>query len=548
MVLAIFFCTAFPCTANIQDFAGILVAGDMQKIESLIDEVNVQRGWTVIVLTYSSGIPQISLNAENWLTAGQKRLIFLMPTSGYQPGEKPSIKISSDLAAYITQAKINKIVGKRMMPDFQKHNYSESIIKGLEALLIFGINIQEVEFENNYPISGTSSPHWSINATDEVVSHPICFSIGSVIKMMPVFVNDTPILGSIKIKANVKGVDYIVDGISSDGQITTDENGIEFKADLFVGYEENILIKWYISFDDFDWALVGESSHKVFFTLGNPSNSEFAFSEGADIRYLFFSCNKAKGKSTKAGVLNSIWKGFDIDNPIKIRIGDFLGNGQQDLLKYYGTLETGFSCLAPPYFDGQCTAWSELFAFSLAHQGFKKNIDYKILRVESIYSNDGENLIIKNWQFLNKDPSSPLFNDPRINESFSHKNYSINDFFPATQVDGIPTGSYAWLTGEVLELPGVPGQNNPNPLSDFNYHALVEVISENENNLSENTLYFDPSYGIRHNSIQSIKNMIDGLYIVGSNFETIFINGQNTQAFPFLFRKNIDGNSILIHD
>lgn len=545
ILFAAFVHVAFFCRANIQDFAGVINTAELQDIESLIGEVNTQRGWTILVSTFSSGIPQIPLNAETWLSAGPKRIIFMVPTVGYQSGEIPLILASSDLTVDLSVSKIEMIIENRMMPDFNELNYAGAIIKGIEALLISGIEIQEITFENNRLIENASSPEWKLGSSGEITSYPLCYRIGSMIKMIPVFVNDTPISGSVKIKANIKGADYVVDGVSSDDHITTDENGIEFEADHFVGYEEKRLIKWSVSFNDGDWLPVGESGHKLFFTLEDPAVG-YGITESSEPleRYLYFSCNKAKGKSTKNGVLNALWNAFDINNSEKLKVGDFLENNidKGKLLYYYGTSETSQSCLAPPYYDGECSAWSKLLAFSLAHQGFEKGNDYRILEIESTYFDEDERIIVKNWQFIDEG----LFNDPRVNEDYSHRNYATSDQFPAKKTIGttVVGGTYEWIEEKVKELPGIPGQNNPNPFSDFSFHAIVEINSE----ASSGAVYYDPSYGVRYFSVQEMYSVIQGFCLIDLNFETIIVNGQSTQVWPFLFRENMGGETINIHE
>ena len=366
-----------------------------------------------------------------------------------------------------------------------------------------------------------------------------------MIKMIPVFVNDTPISGSVKIKANIKGVDYVVDGVSSDDHITTDENGIEFEADHFVGYEEKRLIKWSVSFNDGDWFPVGESGHKLFFTLEDPAvGVGITYTDPRFEKYLYFSCNKAKGKSSRTGVLSAIWNAFDINNPEKLKVGDFLENNidEEKLITYYGTPETSTNCLTEP-FDGQCTAWVSLLTNALAHQGFKRLVDYKNVTIGSIYKNDNECFLVKNWQFKDLDPSEPLFLHPESNQYYSHSNYTTAPEIQPTSIGNNATGHYFWTSEEVFERPGIPGQNNPNPASDFCYHEIARI------NLDGGVYaYFDPSYGVKYNSHSEIKNTIEGFYILGLSLEEDEVNGEVITVWPFYFRKNIDGSSILIDE
>ena len=76
-------------------------------------------------------------------------------------------------------------------------------------------------------------------------------------------------------------------------------------------------------------------------------------------------------------------------------------------------------------------------------------------------------------------------------------------YFPYTNklllpyLDPVGIDHYDWGTpAEVTYTAGTDGQNNPMPASLFENHQLIEYGNE----------YYDPSYGIKHSSLQSINN------------------------------------------
>lgn len=88
----------------------------------------------------------------------------------------------------------------------------------------------------------------------------------------------------------------------------------------------------------------------------------------------------------------------------------------------------------------------------------------------------------------------------------------------------IGSNQYNWGSSEeVTYTSGTPGQNVNKPASFFNNHQIIRY----------NDVYYDPSYGIQHNSIQSIDNSLSGF----------FKKASNTSVF---FQKNPTGTQITI--
>lgn len=112
--------------------------------------------------------------------------------------------------------------------------------------------------------------------------------------------------------------------------------------------------------------------------------------------------------------------------------------------------------------------------------------------------------------------------------SFTGTGTSGNVDFPYTNAfpaSGNIVGStqYNWgAPEEVSYTAGTVGQNNSKPASLFNNHQIIR----------HGSVYYDPSYGIQHNSLQSIDDSLSGFFKMG--------------AIALLFKKNPSGTQISI--
>ena len=70
-------------------------------------------------------------------------------------------------------------------------------------------------------------------------------------------------------------------------------------------------------------------------------------------------------------------------------------------------------------------------------------------------------------------------------------------------LDANKTG-YDWISADVTDLTGLPGQGSENPASIFVNHALAVINGE----------YYDPSYGRTYADLQTMdQQVMDGYYI-----------------------------------
>ena len=85
---------------------------------------------------------------------------------------------------------------------------------------------------------------------------------------------------------------------------------------------------------------------------------------------------------------------------------------------------------------------------------------------------------------------------------------------------------------EVSYTIGTHGQNNPKPAALFGLHLLVSTLNPD--------VFYDPSYGLKHTSLQSIDDTLSGFLLN----ETIHTSGPVKGLMPF--RKNKAGIQVYL--
>ena len=160
-------------------------------------------------------------------------------------------------------------------------------------------------------------------------------------------------------------------------------------------------------------------------------------------------------------------------------------------LTYYASYTCGNITTADllKYGDGQCGAWAKFFIDMLKVQGIGITNEYVIFMPNppSGIPQDYVGFVVKNWTFVGAGTSGHS----------THPYLNIPDSLL------VGATSYNWKFAEVTDAAGIPGQGNANPASLFNNHQVMI-----------NGEYYDPSYGLKHASLQAIDDdAIDGFYI-----------------------------------
>ena len=137
--------------------------------------------------------------------------------------------------------------------------------------------------------------------------------------------------------------------------------------------------------------------------------------------------------------------------------------------------------------------------------------------------------LVKTWSFFGQgtsgDSDYPFLNvveGPFSGGDFYYLNYTHES-------------NYHWGTPmEVSYTIGTHGQNNPKPAALFGLHLLVSTLNPD--------VFYDPSYGLKHTSLQSIDDTLSGFLLN----ETIHTSGPVKGLM--LFQKNKAGIQIYLKD
>jgi hypothetical protein len=293
-----------------------------------------------------------------------------------------------------------------------------------------------------------SAPHWiKADATNESVA----FKRNSKPEVEAFFKLDAPddLLAKIKIKGVASdGVEFPEQALVRDGgsvKYPMKEASSAFpKAIKFYDRDDDakaFKIDWQISIDGGAFTSIGESKHQVYLTLEKPVTAlrqETLFYLGA---------KNADGDNAEAAARDSMYSEFTDRNVKRL---------DEVQMTYWANNDDGeaqMGCVDTPGLlvaedgNGNCQSWGGLFRDILRVHG----IDADRIRV---WPKAGDSsVIVKDWRF-EEPPSGP----PRH-----------------PYIEGL----------NAFDLPGIPGQGNPDPPRVFNGHWITKSGGH----------YYDPSYG-----------------------------------------------------
>ena len=263
-----------------------------------------------------------------------------------------------------------------------------------------------------------------------------------------------------------------------------------FRSAPEVGYEGDYELAWEVGFGEAGTADNNLAWHR------SRSNHELYLTYKAEVpsyeTVFHLSCKSADGKNTDSDVTEGVWTGFAGRN-VKRKDGV--------LLTYYKSYLTDVTSYDYERLlrsaDGQCGAWARFFIETLKIHGISAEWNM----IEPIAA---AGFVVKTWSFSGAGTSG--------NPSFPYKNDVIGGVF--NQVNYTRRTHYEWGTvAEVTYTSGTPGQNNTKPAAFFSNHQFVYVPIMNA--------WYDPSYGIKHMSIQSIDDTLSGFVAIGG-FDVFF--------------------------
>ena len=230
-----------------------------------------------------------------------------------------------------------------------------------------------------------------------------------------------------------------------------------------VAYYPTFEIAWEVALDGVHYYPAGTSRNPMYVTYNDPL--------GAGLEsYFYISTQAAHGQAGVQDVVDAIWEEFT-DRQVLNVYGEPLGYYRGQLCAADCTY---YSADALVYHtNSQCGGWADLLIQCIRTQG------------------------ISGTQFITIEPRGTPYlpgdcgSFPQPAAGFIVKNYFFQDAsmgpcepYPLNFND--PCGFYsAWTTPTVTDLPGLPGQDNPNPASWFARHFIVKF----------NGQYYDPAYG-----------------------------------------------------
>lgn len=199
-----------------------------------------------------------------------------------------------------------------------------------------------------------------------------------------------------------------------------------------IAYWPSFVIQWSFSVDGgATWFPAGTSDNPVYVTLGDPRATPYH-------TVIHLGCVNAVNETTEVGCIAKIWADFTdrdvrrIDNTPLLYWGVYALQNQSspDVFTTDGLLKNA---------DGSCGAWSRFFKDLLLNQGISSAV---LGCIQPINMPDCESIgfCVKNWDYS---------------------------------------------SGSLTDLPGIPGQGNADPLSQFSDHAVVLIGG----------MIYDPSYG-----------------------------------------------------
>jgi hypothetical protein len=359
----------------------------------------------------------------------------------------------------------------------------EYVVNNFKLYQVTFLGGQIIRLDNG---TAVEKPHWHKEAVN--ARRPILYLHGTVIRAdvdfsyggtIEEFKNKTENIDNAKklrisavVKANNgKGI-FTSKIIPSEITITDAEKkmiglrGAAFDVPLpnGINYFKEFKVEWYIhSPDKSSPTLLGTTSNPMYVTTQVPKNNRLRET------YFYLGCSNSIGEDTESKIFEGIWKHF-INRNLKNALGEpliYYGSPLVENISANGLLVTK---------DGQCGSFVDLLRGSMAALGFE-NVSVVAVTKKVEFNSSDEGFIVKNWIFSNKEPSI------KYAPNYTHYNYddgSENIFHYDSN-----TKTYSWSIIHVMDAEGIAGQNNSNPVSDFQSHYIVNF----------NNFYYDPSYG-----------------------------------------------------
>lgn len=344
------------------------------------------------------------------------------------------------------------------------------------------LEVAEVAFKDNHPIDRDTlgpfpGPDWQ-RGRDATQQAPACYTRDTRVKVQATFrVTSAPSAAEtvrVRGKASIGSTTLQWEGditvSSGDATVTSPVLTSTAKLPNQVECVEGVQIEWEANPEGTGWGGAGSSEHVFYVLLGDPAGTP-AFWTLVDT-----SCRAAAGESSVGGTVARTFDPFLTRAMTRRRDGRPLTYWNPTTTTVTNTREL----LASGDGSGQCGSWSEFLIDMYRVHGITDGEKVLIVRTVADWHSSRSGFLVKNWLF-----------GPRgsLPQPFTHE-----------------------MGTECVELPGIPGQTNPNPPPAFYNHFIVRHGGQ----------FYDPSYGGGPTATQDLweNGAIDGLFRgQGAGFE-----------------------------
>jgi len=233
-------------------------------------------------------------------------------------------------------------------------------------------------------------------------------------------------------------------------------------------------IGWDVSFNDGeDWRNADSTRNSVYVTRDNPQSEAGHFKWYHSVYDI--SCRNADGWSTDEEIIAAVWDEYT---------DQVVLNYKDDSLHYYSPKNTYFTNLGGllENRNAQCYTFAQLFLATIKIQGVVRTNNY--VYITPVYSTtcggySVNRFLVKDWDFGTPTGSGC--------EAYPYEN-SYTSLLPYPYTD------YNFITADVTDQTGIPGQCSDNPSSYFNNHQIALIDG----------VYYDACYGVTFESLEDI--------------------------------------------
>lgn len=318
------------------------------------------------------------------------------------------------------------------------------------------------------------TPHWLDQNLDGDADdpgdhkYPVAYIRGTTAGISGLAFNVVPadleLVGVPVIGTGPDGLLWEGTGTVSDGElVVTGTLSSAVPLPNMVVFYDTLDIEWQVALDGVNFYAAGTSDSPVYVAYADPLGDRLE-------SYFSISTNAAQGQDEEQAVIDAIWAEFT---------DRYVVNAYGEVLGYYRGILCAGDCTyysAPElvyYTNSQCGGWADLMIQCLRTQGLG-GAQFITIEPRSTptlpldcgsYPMSAAGFLVKNYQFSGSGaapcPAYPFrFNDPCA-------------YYPS------------WPQADVVDMPGIAGQDNGNPASWFARHFIVKI----------NMKYYDPSYG-----------------------------------------------------